>query len=129
MTPTYVTATLRRTRAAAEGDVFRAVADESRRTILEALVERPHTFQELQALLTISKGTVSQHLSILLAVGVVSCSVEGRQRHYALVPEPLQEIDDWVNRFRPCWTIYLEGLSESMRRQSAARRAQRPPSV
>jgi DNA-binding transcriptional ArsR family regulator len=116
-------------RAAAEQDVFRAVADESLRTILEALAERPHSFQELQALLTISKGTVSQHLAILVAVGLVSSSVEGRQHHYALVPEPLQEIDDWVNRFRPCWTIYLEGLSESMRRAAAARRARRAPSA
>jgi DNA-binding transcriptional ArsR family regulator len=110
-------------RAAAEQDIFRAVADESRRTILDALAERSHSFQELLALLPITKGAVSQHLAILIACGLVSSSVVNRQRHYILVPEPLQEIDDWLSHFRYSWTRYLEGMSEAMRQQAARRRS------
>ena len=110
-------------RAVAEQDVFRAVADESRRTILDALALGSQSFQQLHGQLPISKGAVSQHLSILVACGLVSWSLVGRQRHYALVPEPLQEVDDWVDRYRQFWTQYLEGMSEAMRQQAARRRA------
>lgn len=114
-------------RAAADQDVFRAIADPSRRTILLALAERPHTFQELHALVPVTKGTVSAHLSILVAVGLATVSVVDRRHHYALGFEPLLEVDDWLALFRHHWTRYLDGLSESMRRAAASRPARRPP--
>ena len=110
------------TRVAAQGDTFRAVADGSRRTLLDALAEGPKTFQELHTLLPVTKGAVSQHLSILLEAGLVSAHVAtDRTRTYALVPEPLQEIDDWVDRYRRFWTQYLDGLGAAMRRHRALR--------
>jgi hypothetical protein len=125
----YAMAIPRMSRAAADQDVFRAVADESRRTILEALAEGPHSFQELQALLTISR-TRSRSTWPSWSRWVW-CRAAWRDDSMTTrwCPNPLQEIDDWINRFRPCWTIYLEGLSEAMRRQAAARRARRPPSA
>jgi DNA-binding transcriptional ArsR family regulator len=108
-------------RSTHRADTFRAVADASRRTMLDALADGPKTFQELHAMLPVTKGAVSQHLSILLEAGLVSVDVAGdRRRIYALVPEPLQEIDDWVDRYRHFWTRYLEGLGEAMRRHRAA---------
>jgi DNA-binding transcriptional ArsR family regulator len=98
------------------------VADASRRTLLDALAEGPKTFQELHALLPLTKGAVSQHLSILLESGLVSARVAAdRSRTYALVPEPLQEIDDWVDRYRSFWTQYLDGLGAAMRRHRGLR--------
>ena len=65
---------------------------------------------------------VSQHLSILLAAGLASVVVAAdRSGTYALVPEPLQEIDDWVDQYRSFWTRYLDGLGEAMRRHRALR--------
>lgn len=96
-------------------DVFRAVADPSRRAILEALAEDSRTFQQLHALLPVSKSAVSQHLAILVAAGLVSVATVGRQRQYALVPDPLEEIADWVGRFEHFWARHLEGLGEAMR--------------
>jgi DNA-binding transcriptional ArsR family regulator len=114
-------------RAAAEQDVFRAVAETSRRVILDALAEGPRNFRELHALLPLTKGTVSQHLAILVAVGLVSVTIVDRQKEYALVPEPLQELDDWLAAYRRFWTDHLEGLGEAMRRHRAARpRTPRP---
>lgn len=110
------------TRAAGQDDTFRAVADTSRRTLLGALAEGPKSFQELHALLPVTKSAVSQHLAILLAAGLVSVEVSpDRRRTYALVPEPLQQIDDWVDQYRHFWTRYLEGLGEAMRRHRASR--------
>ena len=107
-------------RSAARSDTFRAVADASRRTMLGALAEGEKTFQQLHALLPLTKGAVSQHLSILLEAGLVSVTVAAdRRRTYALLAEPLQEIDDWVDQYRHFWTRYLEGLGEAMRRHRA----------
>jgi DNA-binding transcriptional ArsR family regulator len=117
-------------RTADEQDVFRAVADLSRRTILDALAEGPKTFQELHAALPVSKPAVSQHLAILVAAGLASVRRDADRRStYALVPEPLLEIDDWIAQYRSFWTVHLEGLGAAMRRHRAAKAAaqdQRP---
>ena len=110
-------------------DVFRAVADPSRRAMLEALAEEPRTFQQVHALLPVSKSAVSQHLAILVAAGLVSVATVGRQRRYALVPDPLEEIADWVGHFEHFWARHLEGLGAAMRAFRAAhpRSPARPP--
>lgn len=96
-------------------DVFRAVADASRRVLLGALAEGPRTFQELHALLPVTKSAVSQHLAILVAAGLASAATVGRQRHYALVPDPLEEIADWVSLFEHGWMVDLAHLGAAMR--------------
>jgi DNA-binding transcriptional ArsR family regulator len=113
-------------------DVFRAVADPSRRALLEALAEDPRTFQQLHALLPVSKSAVSQHLAILVAAGLVAVATIGRQRQYALVPDPLEEIADWVGHFEHFWARHLDGLGAAMRAFRAAHprrpvRASAPP--
>lgn len=116
-------------RAAESHDVFRAVADPSRRAMIEALAEGPRTFQELHALLPVSKSAVSQHLAILVAAGLASVTTVGRQRQYALVSDPLEEIADWIGLFEHLWTAHLHGLGAAMRAFRAAhprRPASRP---
>jgi DNA-binding transcriptional ArsR family regulator len=110
-------------------DIFRAVADPSRRVLLEALAEEPRTFQQLHVLLPVSKSAVSQHLAILVAAGLVSAATVGRQRQYTLVPDPLEEIADWVGHFEHFWARHLDGLGAAMRGFRAAhpRRPARPP--
>lgn len=107
-------------RAAESHDVFRAAADPSRRAMLEALAEGPRTFQELHALLPVSKSAVSQHLTILVAAGLASVTTVGRQRQYALVSDPLEEIADWIGLFEHSWTSNLHGLGAAMRAFRAA---------
>lgn len=111
------------TRVPDQDETFRAVADTSRRTLLGALAEHPSSFQALHALLQpLTKSAVSQHLAILLAAGLVSVNVApDRTRTYALVPEPLQEIDDWVDQYRHFWTRHIEDLGDAMRRHRAAK--------
>jgi DNA-binding transcriptional ArsR family regulator len=109
-------------RSAGQDETFRAVADASRRMLLDALADGPKSFQELHALLPVTKSAVSQHLAILLGAGLVSVDVAAdRRRTYALVAEPLQEIDDWVDRYRHFWTRHLDGLGDAMRRHRASR--------
>src|ERR671936_2802496 len=80
--------------------VLRAVADESRRTLLETLARGPATAGELAALLPIARPGVSRHLRVLREAGLVEVRQEAQRRVYSLRPDPLAEVDEWLGRYR-----------------------------
>ncbi len=84
--------------------VLRALADDSRRTILETLAGGPATAGELAALLPIARPGVSRHLRVLREAGLVQVHQEAQRRIYGLRPEPLAEVDDWLSRYRALWS-------------------------
>src|SRR5258708_22654638 len=79
---------------------LRALADESRRTMLETLARGPVTVGELAALLPIARPGVSRHLRVLREAGLVEVRQEAQRRVYSLRPPPLAEIDEWLGRYR-----------------------------
>lgn len=109
-------------RTTAATDVFRAVADPSRRTLLQALLDGPKSFPELNSLVPLTKGAVSQHLSILVSVGLVSINPEDRSQRYQLTPAPLAEVDAWLDDYRVFWNDRLDRLGEALDRGRDARR-------
>lgn len=82
--------------------VLRALADESRRTIVDALAAGPATAGELAALLPIARPGVSRHLRVLREAGLVEVRQQAQRRIYGLRPDPLAEIDEWLGRYRRC---------------------------
>lgn len=109
-------------RATADTDVYRAIADPSRRVLLDALRDGPRSFADLHALLPVTKGAVSQHLSILTKVGLVSVNDDDRAHRYELTPAPLHEIDEWIDHYREFWTGRLDALGAELRRRTSADR-------
>jgi DNA-binding transcriptional ArsR family regulator len=105
-------------RTTASQDVYRAVSDPNRRTFLNALLDGPRSFGELAELAPITKGAVSQHLSILAEVGLVQVNPDDRQRRYQLTPAPLHEIDEWIAAYRVFWEDRLDRLGEAVDRRS-----------
>jgi DNA-binding transcriptional ArsR family regulator len=83
--------------------VFRAIADPTRRNMLELLRRRERTVQELSAPFAISQPAVSQHLAVLRHAGLVSTRRAGRNRVYRLEPASLEAVDDWVEHYRHFW--------------------------
>jgi DNA-binding transcriptional ArsR family regulator len=79
---------------------LRAVADESRRTMLETLSRGPGTVGVLAALLPIARPGASRHLRVLRGAGPVEVREGAQRRVYNLRPQPLAEIDDWLGRYR-----------------------------
>src|SRR5271163_3679589 len=75
---------------------LRALADESRRTMLEALTGGPASAGELAALPPIARPGVSRHLRVLREAGLVEVRQEAQRRVYSLRPQPLAEIDEWL---------------------------------
>lgn len=95
---------------------MRALADESRRTLLDSLVAGPATAGELAALLPIARPGVSRHLRILREAGLVEVRQEAQRRVYDLRPEPLAEVDEWLGRYRALWGQRLDALHTEVAR-------------
>jgi DNA-binding transcriptional ArsR family regulator len=87
--------------AAASSDVFRAVADPTRRAILDLLREGDRSVRELAHPFRMSQPAVSQHLRALREAGLVRARQAGRQRLYRIDPRPLQALYEWAARYKP----------------------------
>jgi DNA-binding transcriptional ArsR family regulator len=104
-------------------NALEALADPTRRRIIELLAEREHNAGELAAEFDVSRPAVSRHLRVLRERGLVHAREVGTQRVYALSPEPLAELDAWLARYRGFWAQRLDALDTQLRR---ARRGKEP---
>jgi DNA-binding transcriptional ArsR family regulator/uncharacterized protein YndB with AHSA1/START domain len=109
--------------------VLRALSDESRRTMLEALTEGPATAGELAALLPIARPGVSRHLRVLREAGLVEFRQEAQRRVYGLRPEALAEIDEWLDRYRALWQQRLNALHTELARGKARTKERQMTSI
>ena len=103
--------------------VLRALADGSRRTVLETLTGGPATAGELAALLPIARPGVSRHLRVLREAGRVAVRQEAQRRVYSLRVEPLAEVDEWLGRYRALWEQRLDALHAEVTRGKRERRS------
>jgi len=97
-------------RAAGPQTIFKAIADPSRRRLLDLLLERDVAAQELASHFHMSFPAVSQHLRVLLKAGLVTKRAEGRQRVYCAAPYDLRVVHDWTARYRRFWPGRLRSL-------------------
>ena len=105
--------------------VLSALADNSRRTMLEALAAGPATAGELAALLPIARPGVSRHLRVLREAGLVEVHRVAQRRVYVLRPQPLTEINDWLSRYLTLWDQQLDALHAEIARGTRDRRSPR----
>jgi DNA-binding transcriptional ArsR family regulator len=85
-------------RAATTSDVFNAVGDASRRSLLDALATGDATVGELVDRLELPQPVVSKHLRVLRDVGLVRCRTHGRHRTYRVDPAALAPLHTWLQR-------------------------------
>jgi len=106
-------------RPGADEDVFRAVADPTRRAALEALGRRRELpVTELAEELGVGLPMLSRHLAVLRSAGLVTEQRSGRQRLYRLRPEPLRDLHDWAAIFSGFWTERIGDLRTYLDRQA-----------
>src|ERR1700748_2612694 len=92
-------------------DVFEAVAEPSRRALLDALIDGERTAGELVPTLpALTQPTVSRHLRILREVGLVEVRPDAQRRIYALRADGLVAIDEWIERYRRYGAGHLDAL-------------------
>jgi DNA-binding transcriptional ArsR family regulator len=102
---------------------LRALADPSRRTMLETLTTGPATAGELAALLPIARPGVSRHLRVLREAGLVEVRQQAQRRVYSLRSQPLAEIDAWLGRYRALWQQRLDALHTEVARGKREQRS------
>lgn len=91
-------------------DTFTALADPTRRRIIERLTAGECSAGELGEGFAISQPAVSRHLRVLRGAGLVAARAEAQHRIYRLRPETLREVDDWLARYRKFWDERLDAL-------------------
>jgi len=107
-----MTGTRQSNMSAKADDVFHAIADGNRRKLLELLAAREMAVQDLVAPLGITVGAVSQHLKILRDNGLVTRRKAGRHRFYRAVPESLDDVRAWTERYRRFWESRFDSLEK-----------------
>ena len=90
--------------------VFRALADPTRRRVVERLSEGQASVSELAAPFDMALPSFLQHLGVLESSGLVSSHKTGRVRTYSLAPQRLQEAETWLTRQRSLWERRLDQL-------------------
>ncbi|HEX7056885.1 MAG TPA: metalloregulator ArsR/SmtB family transcription factor [Bacilli bacterium] len=91
-------------------DVFQAIADPTRRTMLQLLTEREMPVTAISEHFPMSRTAVSKHLRILADAGLVKSRKTGRETRYRLNPDPLQEIKQWLRYYERFWENKLTAL-------------------
>jgi DNA-binding transcriptional ArsR family regulator len=89
---------------------FNALADPTRRAVLDLLRAGTRPAGEIARAFPISRPAISKHLKILRRAHLVDEHREGRHRFYQLNPEPLKTVDQWLDEYRRFWTANLESL-------------------
>ena len=93
-------------------DTFTALADPTRRQIIESLALQETSFGALAERFEMSRPAVSQHLKVLRDAGIVVSRAEGQRRIYRLTDSGLDELDDWIKKVHSFWSQSLDRLEE-----------------
>lgn len=92
-----------------------AIADPTRRRIVELLAVRERTTGELVDEFDLSAPAISQHLNILREAGLVTTRAEGQSRIQSLNPDGFDELDTWLEKTRSIWSRRLDALERELR--------------
>ena len=93
-----------------EAEIFRALADPTRRTVYERLTASEMSVSELRAGMSVSQPAVSQHLAVLRDAGLVIERRAGRNAYYRADPQGLDPLLGWIERYRAFWPERIEKL-------------------
>lgn len=99
-----------------------ALADPTRRRIVELLAQRERTTGEIVEEFDVSAPAISQHLNVLRDAGLVVTRAEGQTRIQALNPAGLDELGDWLERTRRLWSRRLDALERELKADDTAKR-------
>lgn len=106
---------------------FEVLAEPNRRAILALLLAAERSVGELEQRLRLPQPAVSKHLRVLREAGFVEATVDAQRRVYRLRPEPLQEVDAWLEPFRRFWSAHLNALERHLDRIDPPKSRKRKP--
>lgn len=98
-------------------DVFQALADPTRRRIVDVLLAGEQQVSDVVDKAGIHQSGVSRHLRILHECGFVQVRPDGQRRLYALRPEPFHELEQWLDRYRKLWDARLDRFGAALQKK------------
>ena len=104
---------------------FGIIAEPNRRAILSLLASSERTVGEIEERLRMTQPSVSKHLRVLREAGFVEARVDAQRRVYRIRPDPLAEIDEWLEPFRRYWSPHLDALERHLDRTAKSRKRSR----
>ncbi len=91
-------------------DVFQAIADPTRREILNMIAYKPLNVNAVAEKFDVSRTAIYKHMKILIECGLVDVKQQGRERFCEAKMDGLSEVSDWVEQYRTLWTSKLDAL-------------------
>jgi DNA-binding transcriptional ArsR family regulator len=101
---------------------FAALADPTRRAIVARLAMGEATVNELAEPFAMSQPAISKHLKVLERAGLVAVGRDGQRRPRRLVPEPLADANEWIERHREAWESSFRRLDDLLEEMKASRK-------
>ena len=96
-------------------DVFQAIADPTRREIINLIAHKSLNLNSVAENFTISRPAISKHIKILTECGLIEIKQQGRERYCEARLEQLHEVSDWVEQYRQMWEQRLDSLDNYLR--------------
>jgi DNA-binding transcriptional ArsR family regulator len=93
---------------------LQVLAEPRRLAILEVLRDGEQPVGQLVDRLGLSQPAVSKHLRVLREAGLVNARVDAQRRLYRIRPEPLADLDEWLDSYRTLWTTRLDRLEQHL---------------
>ena len=103
-------------------DVFQAIADPTRREIIDLLSEQPLNINAVAENFNISRPAISKHMKILTECGLVSIRQEGRERFCKVQLDKLQEVATWAEKYRKFWNGKLDALEVFLQKEEKGKK-------
>jgi DNA-binding transcriptional ArsR family regulator len=107
--------------------VFEIIAEPHRRAILGLLAASEQSVGDIERRLRMPQPAVSKHLRVLRDAGFVESTVDAQRRLYRLKPEPLREVDAWLEPFRRFWSAHVDALERHLDRTDPPAPTKRKP--
>ena len=93
-------------------DVFQAIADPTRRAIINMIAQEPLNLNAVAGQFDVSRPAISKHIKILTECGLIVIRQKGRERYCEAKLQTLNEVSDWVEQYRKFWNVKLDALEK-----------------
>jgi DNA-binding transcriptional ArsR family regulator len=103
-------------------DVFQAIADPTRREIIELITRQSLNLNSVAENFQVSRPAISKHIKILTECGLIEIKQLGRERFCEAKLKKLNEVSQWVEQYRKFWTTKLDALENFLNRNNASSR-------
>ena len=96
-------------------DVFQAIADPTRREIINIIAKKSLNLNSVAEQFNISRPAISKHIKILSECGLIVIKQQGRERYCEAKLDKLGEVSDWIEQYKKFWTARLDALDNYLR--------------